>query len=162
MAGDPGRKAEKSPRQAVALANADQRPIDQKREFQRLANASQRVAVALRRSLILADGHAWNGFAAIIRARLTDRERAEIAYSALMALDDEPAMAVATLRSDLCRRAQPLPAFLNLMAEAEAWAIMATDREREAYALACIQQMNPARVAAMMRHHAAQDGRNAA
>lgn len=144
------------------MANADQAPIEKKREFQQLANASERAALALRRALILADPDAWNGFAIILRARLTERERAEIAYSALMAMDDDTALAVADLRAGLSCPAAPLPSFLHLMAEAEAWASMATDREREAYALACIRHMTPARVAAMLHHLAAKDGRNAA
>jgi hypothetical protein len=130
--------------------------------YQSVSDRLQTVSTALFRSLLLADADAWNAFAVIIRVRLTERQRAEIAYSALMAMDDDTAMAVADVRAGLCRPNAPLPSFMHVMAEAEEWASLATDREREAYALACLELMPWDRVAALMGHLSVQRRRSAA
>jgi hypothetical protein len=53
-----------------------------------------RAGTALVNSLTLGDEAAWAGFTVIVMARLSDRERAALAYAALMALDDWQAFLV--------------------------------------------------------------------
>lgn len=57
----------------------------------------KRAARAFGYALTLGDESAWDGFAVILLARLTDRERGALAYTALRSLSTEQAMIIASL-----------------------------------------------------------------
>jgi hypothetical protein len=78
----------------------------------------------------------YRSFAFVLRTRLTPGERQALAWAALTACDDAEAEGVATdvLGNEI---GAPLPTFLDVDEEAEAWASFASTRELRAYAAAC-------------------------
>jgi hypothetical protein len=84
----------------------------------------------------------WEGFAVVLKARLTEGERGLLAYSALRSLDPEPrelAFSAAHWGAlDLGDEA-PVP----LMRAARAWASDAGEDELKAFAAAAYEAMSP-------------------
>ena len=84
-------------------------------------------------------GDHWFGLRVILRAKLSEQERAALAYQALTSLDPENADAVA--QAALQPIGTPLPPFLGGMADARMWANSATKTELKALALAAYDAM---------------------
>lgn len=57
----------------------------------------KRVSRSLGYTLILENEAAWDGFTTILRARLTERERAALAYSVLNSMDPDNAYMAASV-----------------------------------------------------------------
>jgi len=67
-----------------------------KRDISPANTTAKRVAKAIGYALTLGTSSAWDGLSLILLARLTKRERAALAYSALVSLDDETAYQTAS------------------------------------------------------------------
>ena len=93
---------------------------------------------------------AWSGFSLVAAARLSESERAALAYSALNSLEPEEAELTAAAR--IGSAGVPLPAFLGAMDEARSWAFCASPSELKAYALASFEAMNVKDQAALLRY----------
>lgn len=119
------------------------------REFQRQAHARhQRAAYAIGVALAQPSADNWLRLIAIFGARLTRRELMELARAALTAADQNDARQVA--HDVLGEAGPPLTPFGPIMPEAEAWAYVASERERKAYAAAAIRSMSEAILAALL------------
>lgn len=111
----------------------------------------KRVSRMLGYSLMLGTADAWLDFAAVVAARLTDRERAGLAFAALRSLSDEQAAAVAgAVLPD--GTSAPIPPLFGYLDEAAFWADMAEPEAVEAYCAACFDRMAPARRADFLDH----------
>jgi hypothetical protein len=109
----------------------------------------KRVSRALGDTLLLDHPYDWFGLSIILRARLTARQRAALAYAALLSQDDEDARL--TAETALSEGAgQPIAPLFNHMDESAFWADMATPDELDAYALASFNRMAPQRQAAFL------------
>jgi hypothetical protein len=109
----------------------------------------KRVSKSLGYTLWLDTFEDWDGLSLILRARLTDRQRAALAFMALKALDyDQAVMAAEAALSE--GAGQPIAPLFNHMDEAAFWADMATPDELDAYALASFNRMAPQRQAAFL------------
>jgi hypothetical protein len=82
---------------------------------------------------------AWDNTSAIWSARLTNEERAALAWAALKAL--EPWQAEEVARSVLGDNGPPLPPFLDALGDAQWWADTASPAELRAYAFAAYQRL---------------------
>ncbi len=100
--------------------------------------------------LTLGSPSAWEGFALVAAAQLSELEREALAYWALIALPPERAEATAAAACEAA--GEPRPAFLGGMSDARAWADWASPSERKAYALAAFEAMSPQDQAAFYRH----------
>ena len=98
----------------------------------------------------LTDGtfETWEAASAIWQARLTPEENAALAWAALRALHEDHAREVAN--TVLGGAGSPLPPYRSPLDEAEDWTRIASDRELDAYALACCRAMQPDRRAAFL------------
>ncbi|MBM1309077.1 hypothetical protein JQT66_04405 [Sulfitobacter mediterraneus] len=67
-----------------------------KRDISPANTTAKRVAKAIGYALTLGTSAAWDGLSLILMARLSKRERAALAYSALVSLDDETAYQTAS------------------------------------------------------------------
>jgi hypothetical protein len=106
----------------------------------------KRVSRSLGFALWLEGTDDWLGFSLILRVRLTARQRAALAYAALLSQDDEDARL--TAETALSEGAgQPMAPLFNHMDESAFWADMATPDELDAYALASFSRMAPQRQA---------------
>ncbi|MBU0643393.1 MAG: hypothetical protein KJ731_08865 [Alphaproteobacteria bacterium] len=85
-------------------------------------------------------GDHWFGLRVILRSKLSEQERAALAYQALTSLDPENADAV--VQAALQPMGTPLPPFLGGMAEARLWAASATRSELKAVALSAVEAMS--------------------
>ncbi len=112
--------------------------------------AHKAVARIVGYALTIGDADGWLDVAAILPARLTDAERAALAYAALRSLTPEQAELVAATL--LGSAGDPLPAFLGGMSDARHWASWAAPRELGAYALSAFEAMKPERQRAFLRH----------
>ncbi len=124
------------------------------------------VAAALAAVLSLDEGEvaAWADLAVILRARLTERERALIANAFLRSLDPEIREGVASiaLRGDRPDIGDPLPSFGNVLEDARFWASKASRRELKAYALAAFEALPQRDRRNFIAHVTAQRARRAA
>ncbi|PTA98985.1 MULTISPECIES: hypothetical protein [unclassified Sulfitobacter] len=102
-------------------------------------------------TLTLGDADAWAGFTTVAQTRLTNKERAALAWAALRALDT-PAQAETVAATLLTFADYPLPTFLNPMEDARWWASFASLKERKAYALAAYEAL-PMREQMAFRNH---------
>lgn len=112
--------------------------------------AHQRVVQTFGHALTLDDHDAWLQMAFIFAARLSAKERAGLAWAALLSCDGHDAEAVA--ESVFAGAGQPCPPLFGLMDEASWWADWADPREIEAYALACFNRMDHRRQAAFLTY----------
>jgi len=80
------------------------------------------------------------------------RWRAAVAWAALTELDPHDAAEVAALFLPDDFAGPPGPAFDSVIAEASFWADMASPSELDAYALATVTRMAPARRAAFLTY----------
>lgn len=101
-------------------------------------------------ALTLGGFDAWEAASAVWQARLTDTERAALAWAAMKSLDHADAMKVA--ETVLGGAGAPLPPFLAPVDEAQFWASIASRQELDAYALACTRAMAPGRRAAFLEY----------
>lgn len=100
--------------------------------------------------LTLGTVEAWFKFGFVAAARLSEAERAALAFAALRSLGPEQADAAAA--AALGANGAPLPAFLGGMDEARSWASYANRSELKAHALAAFEAMNATDRAAFFRH----------
>jgi hypothetical protein len=116
---------------------------------QQIPDNIKRVSRSLGYTLWLDTFEDWDGLSLILRARLTDRQRAALAFIALKALDyDQAVMAAEAALSE--GAGQPIAPLFNHMDESAFWADMATPDELDAYALASFNRMAPQRQAAFL------------
>jgi len=80
------------------------------------------------------------------------RWRAAIAWGALRELDPDDAAMVAAHFLPNDGAGPPIPAFDGVMQEASHWANVASRSELDAYALACVTRMAPARQSAFLAY----------
>ena len=101
--------------------------------------------------LNLGTQEAWWGVVPILKARLTVKERAALAFMALKALDRDDA--AKTAEAALCIGAgQPQSPLCDFMDQAAFWADLANPEELEAYCLASFNAMPRGRQAAFLDH----------
>ncbi len=105
---------------------------------------------ALGYCLTLGTSDAWADFSALAVLRLSDEERAALAFAALCSL--EPAHAERTAAAVIGEAGCPLPAFLSPMDDARFWASIAGRSELKAYVLASYEALSPKDQAAFFRH----------
>ena len=124
-----------------------------KRSFSRQMSRQHLAATrALGFTLTLRTDSAWSGFRDVIALRLSDEERAALAFWALRSLSDEHAAATMQAAADLSRLdGSPLPDLCNPMDEAGFWADMAEPEELDAYCLASFNAMRPDRKADFLK-----------
>jgi hypothetical protein len=105
----------------------------------------KRVSRALGYTLFLSEEKNWHGFSTVLRARLTERERAALSYASLNSMDYENAYmtAEAVLGSGA---SYPMAPLFNPMDQATFWANLAAPDELDAYAGACVNRMPPRRL----------------
>ncbi|OLS47229.1 hypothetical protein BV379_02340 [Rhodovulum sulfidophilum] len=108
-------------------------------------------------ALMLEDFDAWAAASAVWVARLTDRERAALAWAALRSLDEDQAADMA--ETVIGGAGAPLTTLLSEMSDARWWARIASRRELKSYALASFEAMSPRDRAAFLRHVAPEIGR---
>ncbi len=101
-------------------------------------------------SLTLGDAEGWADFSKVAALRLSDEERAALAYAVLNSLSPEQAALVAA--ASLRPAGAPLPAFLGGMEDARDWAARASRSELKAYALAAYDAMSAKDQTAFFRH----------
>lgn len=110
----------------------------------------KRMSRTLGYALTLGTFDAWAGFTAVAAARMSDTERASLAFAALNSLDlDQAEMVAAAVIRPI---GTPLPAFLGGMDDARWWADHASRSELKAYALAAHDAMNAQDQAAFFQH----------
>ena len=117
---------------------------------QMMAPSHKRMSRMLGYCLTLNTADAWSDFCTVAASRLTDAERAALAFSALKSL--RPDHSQATAAAALSAGHTPLPPFLGGMDEARFWAASATPSERKAIALAAFEAMSRTDQAAFFRH----------
>ena len=126
-------------------------PLTSRQSFGKVvAPAHKLMSRMLGYCLTLDTAEAWSGFRIIAAARLSETERAALAFSALNSLDPDHAemTAVASFGS----AGMPPPPFLGGMDEARFWSSYASRSELKAYALAAYEAMSPADQMAFRRH----------
>jgi len=101
-------------------------------------------------ALTLHDYDAWEGASAVWQARLTETERAALAWAALRSLDHDDAVTVA--ETALGGAGAPDAPLFSEMDQAAFWADMASPSELDAYALACVRAMATGRRAAFLEY----------
>ena len=101
-------------------------------------------------ALTLQDYDAWEGASAVWQARLTETERAALAWAALRSLDEDHAREVAY--TVIQGAGAPLPPFISPMDEASFWADIASESELKAYALACFNRLSKRDQRAFLSH----------
>lgn len=93
---------------------------------------------------------AWHDCTAVWRMRLTEQERAGLAWAALRGLAPDTAEHVA-LEALNCA-GMPMPLLSPIVEEATFWASKAMPIEREAYCFAAYRSMAPARQLAFLNY----------
>ena len=106
-------------------------------------DAHKRAARMLGYALTLGDSLGWQGFRKVISARLTETERAGLAFAALSSLPEDSAASV--IEASMGGAGMPLPPLIEPMGDADFWADMASAHELEAYCWAAFQRMRPHR-----------------
>lgn len=99
--------------------------------------------------LTMGTSDGWVGFSVVARIRLTEPERAALAYAALNSLP--PEQATMTAAASIGGSGAPLPTFLGGVEEARCWAAFATRNDLRAYALAAFEAMEVRDKAAFFR-----------
>lgn len=117
----------------------------------------KRLSRMLGYALTMGDADAWAGFSFVAAARLSEAERAGIAWASLRSLEPDNAEQVAV--TVLGGAGYPLPFGDDVMGEAQWWASIASEREAKAYCLASFNAMPSHSQAAFLAHV---DGRAAA
>ena len=112
--------------------------------------AHKKAARLLGYALILGDFDSWEAASAIWQARLTDTERAALAWAAMRSLDEDHAREVAY--TVIQGAGAPLPPFISPMDEASFWADIASESELKAYALACFNRLSKRDQRAFLSH----------
>ena len=110
----------------------------------------KRAARMLGYALTLGTSEGWLAASAIFEARLSEAERASLAFAALCGL--HPTQRQDTATAAIRSAGSPLPSFLGGMEDARFWASFATPQELKAYALASFEAMSPQDQAAFFRH----------
>lgn len=110
----------------------------------------KRMSRMLGYCLTLGTADSWSGFSFVAASRLSDTERAALAFSALNSLELDHAETTAA--ASIGSAGAPLPPFLGGMDEARFWASCASRSERKAYALASFEAMSAKDQAAFFRH----------
>lgn len=110
----------------------------------------KRMSRTLGYCLALGTADAWDGFSFVAAVRLSETERASLAFAALNALELDNAELTAA--ASIGSAGIPLPAFLGEMRDARHWASYASPSELKAYALAAFEAMSPSDQAAFLRH----------
>ncbi len=110
----------------------------------------KRMSRMLGYCLTLGTADAWSGFSFVASARLSEIERAALAFSALKSL--EVPHAEMTAAAAFRGAGTPLPPFLGGMEEARSWAADAGPAELKAVALAAFEALDPRDQAAFFRH----------
>lgn len=110
----------------------------------------KRLSRMLGYCLTLGDADAWAGFSFVAEARLSEAERAGIAWASLRSLEPYNAEQVAVMV--LGGAGYPLPLGDDVMGDAQWWASMASEREAKAYCLASFNAMPPHSQAAFLSH----------
>jgi hypothetical protein len=116
---------------------------------QHIPEPIKRVSRSLGYALWLGGVNEWLGFSVVLRAQLSEPQRAALAYAALRSLPHHQALAVAEAVLPKGSSAPIAPLF-NHMDEAAFWADMAAPEELDAYALASFNRMAPARQSAFL------------
>ncbi|WP_334061376.1 hypothetical protein [Limimaricola cinnabarinus] len=100
--------------------------------------------------LTLGTADAWTGFSQVAIVRLSETERAALAFFALNSLDPDQAerAAAASIKS----AGMPCPPLLGGMDEARFWAADASRSELKAYVAAAYEALSPADQAAFIQH----------
>lgn len=111
---------------------------------------------ALGYTLTLGTHEAWSDFRLVIAMRLSDEERAALAFWALRSLSDDDAAATIQAAADLMDIPSPAGApvapLSDLMDEAAFWADMADPAEVEAYCISTFNRMSSARQSAFLNY----------
>ena len=95
----------------------------------------------------------WFGLQPILCARLSEQQRACLAFQALKSLDAENARQTAAVALHGCWASQmPVAPLFDHMDEAAFWSDMATSEELEAYCFASFTKLPRARQAAFLEH----------
>lgn len=115
-----------------------------------IAPAHKAIARELGYALTLCRNYGWQSFTDLAATRLSDTERAALAFAALQSLS--PKLAELTAAHALGASGCPLPPFLGGMDEARLWAACATTAERKALALAAFEALAPRDRAAFLNH----------
>lgn len=116
---------------------------------QHIPDAIKRATRSIGVALWLDNPDTWFGLPVILRARLTERERAALAFMALKSLDPDNAVKVA--EGVIGGGAgQPQAPLFDCMDQAAFWADMADPEELEAYCLASFNAMPRGRQAAFL------------
>jgi hypothetical protein len=116
---------------------------------QHIPDNIKRVSRSVGYALLLDTFEDWDGLSLILRARLSDRQRAALAFMALKSLDQDDA--TLTAETALSGGAvQPMAPLFNYMDQAVFWADMAEADELDAYCLASFNRMAPQRQAAFL------------
>lgn len=110
----------------------------------------KRMSRMLGYCLTLGTADAWSGFSFVAAVRLSETERAALAFSALNSLELDHAEMTAA--ASIGTAGAPLPPFLGGMDEARFWASYASRSELKAYALASFEAMSAKDQAAFFRH----------
>ena len=114
-----------------------------------MPDAYKRVARTVGYSLHLADADAWHGLTVVLTARLTQKERAAMAWAVLRSLTPDQVVAVAeTVLPE--GSSTPIAPLFNHMDEAAFWADMAEPEALEAYCLASFNAMPASRKSAFL------------
>lgn len=100
----------------------------------------KRMSKALGYALTLDNDEGWEGFTLLACARLTEAERAVLAWAVLMAM--EPDNVVAVAKNVIGAADYPMPPYLDPLDDARHWAECANDEELRAYALAIFEAMS--------------------
>ena len=112
--------------------------------------AHKRMSRMLGYCLTLGTANAWSDFAQVAAIRLTEIERASLAFAMLRSLS--PASAELTAGAALGAAGAPLPPFLGGMDEARVWASWASRAELKTHTLAGFEEMSLADQAAFFQH----------
>ena len=108
-----------------------------------------KIARCIVYALTLGEADGWLDFRTIVKAKLSEKERASLAYAALLSLDEET-------RELVCENtfepsplnSEPMPPAFELLDEAKWWAAKATREEKEVYIMSIYSHMTPERQAA--------------
>ena len=112
--------------------------------------AHKKVARVVGYALTLGSADAWANAVAIFAARLTEAERAGLAWAALRSLP--PAEAEDVAKALFGGAGQPVPPLFNFMDQAAHWAGWAAPAELDAYCLAAFRAMPQPRQAAFLEY----------
>ena len=118
--------------------------------IQRVAKkAHMKIARVIVYALSLGEVDGWLDFRTIIKAKLTTKERASLAYAALLSLDEQT-------RELVCENAfearplnsEPMPPAFELIDEAKWWASRADRETKQVYIMSIYSHMTPEQKAA--------------